>query len=196
MKKLSQKVSVVSSVLLAMLSSIGCSNSPSTEHIPAVENFVLARYMGRWYEIARLPHSFEKNITDPKADYSLQDDGTVKVINSGLRNGQLTSVSGTARNIADDPTSGELEVSFFYPFYGLYKIIFLNKNYDLAIVTSSSMDYVWILARQPVITNAELAQCLKMLDQWGFAVKLLQYPSGMIEVMTIKTVSDVSTADQ
>ena len=137
--------------------------------------------MGKWYEIARLPHAFERNVTDAMAEYTLLADGTVKVVNSGLRFRKPVSVTGAARTTQ---VPGELEVSFFRPFYGLYKIIYLNKDYTLAIVTSSTRDYVWILARKPVIDSAELAAALDLLHRLNYAVKLLQYPSGMIQKLT------------
>ena len=160
----------------------GCSSrAESTKNIPPVKNFDLPRYMGKWYEVARLPHAFEQGVTDACAEYTLLSDGTVKVVNSGVRRGKIVSVAGTAR-----PTGipGELEVSFFRPFYGLYKIIYLNKDYTLAIVTSSTRDYVWILARKPVIDSAELAAALDLLHRWNYAVNLLQYPSGMVQKLT------------
>ena len=80
-------------------------------------------------------------------------------------------------------------MSFAYPFYTMYKIIYLDKNYTLAIVTGNSMDYLWILARKPVISKNELAMCLKMLEKWGYAVKLLQYPTGEIESIMTDTTS-------
>lgn len=163
----------------------GCGSSGhNTADIPPVADFDLKKYMGRWYEIARMPISFERGIYDAQADYTLLPDGTVKVINSGFRNGIKTSVAGVART-GNVKHSGELEVSFFYPFFALYKVIYVDKDYTLAIVTGSSMDSLWILARKPVISRSEMAMCLEMLKKWGFAVKLLQYPSGMVESLTL-----------
>ena len=185
MPQLWKKIFSLGSTPLLLLLSAGCGvSSPSTANIAPVENFQLSRYMGRWYEIARLPHSFEQNTTDAQANYTLLSNGTVQVQNSGLRNGVTASVTGIARPVGNEHT-GAMEVSFFRPFYGLYKIIYLDKNYTLAIVTSDTMNYVWILARKPVITQAELAMCLQKLQQWGFAVNLLQYPSGMIKSLLL-----------
>jgi len=152
----------------------------STDNIPPVEHFQLERYMGRWYEIARLPHPFEEDVSDAQAEYTLRPDGQVTVLNSGFRNQIPVPADGIARSISEDGM-GIMEVSFFRPFYGLYKIIYLDKDYQLAIVTSSTMDYVWILARHPLISRQELNKCLTMLKQWGYAVNLLQYPSGMVQ---------------
>ena len=155
----------------------GCSKV-NTNHIPAVENFKLQRYMGVWYEIARLPHSFERDIVDAQAEYALLPDGRVRVVNRGERNGKPSSITGIARP-AGIQSIGDLEVSFFYPFYSKYKIIYLDKDYQIAIVTSDSMDYFWILSRKPQISSKQLADCLKKAQEWGFETKLLQYPNGL-----------------
>ena len=173
-------IAAIGMLLMNFLTSCS-SNSKSTSNIPPVKNFDLQRYMGKWYEVARLPHSFERDVTNAQAEYTLQTDGTVKVVNSGLRNHIPTSATAVARTTN---TTGELEVSFFRPFYGLYKIIFLNRDYTLAIVTSSTRDYVWILARKPVISRDELTEALALLHRWNFAVNLLQYPSGMVLKLT------------
>lgn len=166
-------------VIALAVSCCGCSNSASTDHIPAVKNLDLPRYMGVWYEIARLPHSFERNVSNAQAEYIMLHDGRVRVINRGKKNQKSTSATGIAR-ARDKSGSGELEVSFFYPFYGKYRIIYLDEDYTLAIVTSDTMDYLWILARKPAITPQQLAMCLKKLQQWGFAAALLQYPNGLM----------------
>ncbi len=168
-------------VLLLNLMTACNSDAESTRDIPTVKELDLPRYMGKWYEIARLPHAFERNVTDATAEYTLLADGTVKVVNSGLRRHQPISVTGVARTTQ---VPGELEVSFFRPFYGPYKIIYLNKDYTLAIVTSSTRDYVWIMARKPVIDSAELAAALDLLHRLNYAVNLLQYPSGMVQKLT------------
>lgn len=156
----------------------GCSSVNSTEHIPSVTNFDLNRYLGVWYEIARLPHSFERDVVNAQAEYILLPNGKIRVINRGTRNGKAAAATGIAL-IADKPDTGELAVSFFRPFYGTYRIIYLDNDYQLAIVTSDTMDYLWILARKPVITPEKLDECLNRLREWGFAVKLLQYPNGL-----------------
>ena len=156
----------------------GCTASQSTRHIIAVENFDVNKYMGKWYEIARFPHSFERNVTHAEAEYTLLDNGKVKVTNRGLRNGQSTSADGEAR-FRGKSDRGELEVTFFRPFYGAYRIIYLDDNYQLAIVTGDTMDYAWILAREPHIPPEQLQMCLKKLQAWGFAIELMQYPWGV-----------------
>ena len=163
---------------LLMFGLFGCRPANDTAGIAAVTGFDAARYMGKWYEIARLPHRFERDVTEPAAEYTLQEDGTVKVVNSGLRDGSPTQVTGVAR-FAGKHDVGELEVSFFRPFYGAYRIIYLEPDYSAAIVTSDSRDYLWILGRSPSLPREQLARYLTMLEQQGFAVKLLQFPWGV-----------------
>ena len=185
MKKLfHKKIAIISGTALMLLAS-GCENLGPTTAMPPVKDFNIKRYMGRWYEIARLPHNFESGVIDAQVDYTLLSDGTIEVVNSGIQNGVITSAHAVARPADINSNTGELEVSFFYPFYSTYKIIYLNGDYTLAIVTGDSIDYAWILARKPVISRSELAMCLEMLKKWGFAVKLLQYPSGMVESLTL-----------
>ncbi len=158
---------------------MGCHRAESTADIPAVTKFDAARYMGRWYEIARLPHWFESNVVDATAYYSLLPDGRFQVVNSGIRDGERRSMTGYAKSLFGNDI-GEFEVRFHWPVRGLYKIIYVDPDYQAAIVTSGTMDYVWILARSPMIPPQQLGKYLEMLKKWGFAVKLLQYPSGEV----------------
>lgn len=136
----------------------GCvlDSAASTKEIPAVQGLDPQKYMGTWFEIARLPHSFEKDMTGVMAKYELRNDGRITVINRGWKNGKRREIRGIARFSLDFPEgTGELEVSFFRPFYGKYRIIFLEPDYSAAIVTSGTKDYFWILARTPVISESK-----------------------------------------
>lgn len=126
----------------------GCSGLP--EGITPVENFDASRYMGRWYEIARLDHSFERGQSSITATYTLQDDNTIEVLNQGYHEekGEWRQATGVAR-AAGSPDIGHLEVSFFGPFYSSYVIFELEENYDYAFVTGFNRDYLWLLARTP-----------------------------------------------
>ena len=149
----------------------GCA---STSDIPAVTGFELKRYLGTWYEIARLPHRFERGLDYVRAEYTLEPDGSVKVVNSGIRDGEARSVVGHAE--AKDPTKGELRVSFFRPFYGDYRIIELDPEYRYAVVTGSTRNYLWILSREPRMDKAQLAGILERLGKLGFALEELEFP--------------------
>lgn len=168
-----------------LLTSFGCSHSASTSDIPPVQNFSLGKYLGTWYEIARMPHDFERELTDVKAEYTLRSDGKVKVVNSGRKNGKDTRIEGVAQLKRTDGL-GELKVSFFRPFYGDYRIIYLKPDYTVAMVTSGTRDYLWILAKTPEIESAQLLECLKLAEKFGFSAGLLQYPNCKLEKIIVK----------
>ena len=154
---------------LAILFFAGCHTERSTADLPAVRNFDAGRYCGVWYEIARLPHSFQKGMTQVKATYTLRDDGTLSVRNEGVKNGKAESIDGVAR-FKGEKDVGELEVSFFRPFYGDYKIIALDENYTLAVVTSSTRAYFWILSRTPSIAESLRSEILERARADGFDI--------------------------
>lgn len=143
-----------------------------TKNIPAVTGFDLKRYLGKWYEIYRLPNHFEQGLGNVSAEYTLNPDGSCKVINQGVRDGQIESVSGFVR-FAGAEDVGELEVSFFRPFYGRYRIIKLAPDYRYSVVTSSSMDYLWILSRTPKISDKDMSDIFAFLKRYNFAVDKL-----------------------
>lgn len=153
----------------------GCSIGKSTAAIPAVTPFSVERYMGTWYEIARLPHHFERDLDNVSATYALREDGRVDVVNRGFRDGKERQVKGIAV-FKGSPEVGELEVSFFRPFYGDYRIIALADDYSSAIVTSSTNNYLWILARKPRLPKERLDDYLDRIRVWGFDLGSIEYP--------------------
>lgn len=164
--------------LAAVLS--GCRNAESTASIPAVRPFDAERYLGTWYEIARLPHSFERDMTRVTAVYTAHRDGGIDVLNSGWRDGEHRTARGRAR-FRGDSNVGELEVSFFGPFYGQYRIIALAPDYSSAMVTSSTCDYLWILARESTLPPELFRQYKEQAAKLGFNVAALEYPNGRPE---------------
>ena len=134
--------------------------------IPAVENFELARYMGKWFEYARMPNWFEKDMTDVSVEYSIMPDGRVKVVNSGYRNGKLKSITGVAEYTGKDG-SGELKVSFFRPFYSPYRIIKLPADYRYSVVVSGK-NYLWILSREKTLTPEDRQEITVFLQKNGY----------------------------
>src|SRR5512140_370896 len=116
-----------------------------------VKSLDLNRYLGTWYEIARFPHSFEKNLVGVTATYSLREDGKIKVLNQGYKNtldGELSKAEGKAK-IPDPQKPANLKVSFFWIFYAEYNVLELDENYQYAMIGSSSAKYFWILSRTP-----------------------------------------------
>jgi apolipoprotein D and lipocalin family protein len=161
------------SLLLSFVTS-GCFTPErlSTESIPAIKNFDVNRYLGTWYEIARLPHSFEKDLDSVTATYSLQDNGMVRVLNEGFSSskGEWKEAIGKAY-IPDTLAGALLKVSFFWIFYGEYKIIVLDTlNYSYAMVTSSSKNYLWILSRTPQIKDSLYSDLIQRAAEWRFPV--------------------------
>ncbi len=163
-------------LLVGLFSLQGCGTAETTDEIPAVTGFRLSEYLGDWYEIARLPHKFERGLMEVQASYTLRPDGKVQVVNSGIKEGTAKTITGIAK-FKDKETTGCLRVSFFRPFYGDYKIIYLDPGYSLSIVTSSTKDYLWILARTKKLTPDKMEFCLKKIRDWNFDVAKLEYPA-------------------
>ena len=151
---------------------------PSEPEILAVRDFRPADYMGTWYEIVRLPHYFERGLDRVSAEYTLQPDGSIRVVNRGSRNGKEQRIVGKAKlkNSEARPLTGELRVSFFGPFYSDYRIIELAPDYSYAVVTGSDKDHLWILSRTPVMEEKLLQKILTRLRELGFEVGKLEYP--------------------
>jgi len=153
----------------------GCVGAP--EHIQPVDGFELNKYLGTWYEIARLDHSFERGLEQVTANYSLRDDGGVKVINKGFNpnKNKWKQAEGKAYFVGE-PDIGQLKVSFFGPFYGGYNIIELDKtNYQYSLVCGPNLSYLWILARDPQLDKAIVDKLVAKAKSLGFATDKLIY---------------------
>lgn len=170
-------MSLIRSVFLACLLAIGlnaCSTAPP-EGVTPVSPFELKRYLGQWYEIARLDHSFERGMSDVNATYTLQEDGNVKVINRGYdtQKQALKEAIGRAKFIGDEQTAS-LKVSFFGPFYGGYHVIALDqKDYRWSLISGPDRDYLWILAREKSLPPEIIDALLKQAKDLGFATDKL-----------------------
>ena len=161
---------------LMLLPLTACMGVPGK--FPAVENFSLQRYLGTWYEIARLDHSFERGLSNVTAQYSLREDGGVRVINRGfnLKKSEWESAEGKAYFVGDAST-GALKVSFFGPFYGAYNIVVLDhQDYGYSMVAGPNNRYLWILAREPEIDPDILESLLARARELGFETGELIYP--------------------
>ena len=135
-----------------------------------VEGFDVNRYVGTWYEIARLEQSFEKGLDNISAQYSLAKDGGIEVLNQGRNEetGEWKKADGKAYFI-EQPTVGRLKVSFFGPFYGSYNIIALDKkNYQYSMVTGPNRSYLWILARSKSLPKEILDNLIADAKKQGF----------------------------
>lgn len=154
----------------------GCTGLP--EGVRPVSGFQLHRYLGTWYEIARLDHAFERGLTAVSATYSLRGDGGVAVLNRGYdgTTAEWKEAKGRAYFL-EGPEVGSLKVSFFGPFYGGYHVFALDPDYRWALVAGYDHDYFWILAREPQLPEATLAGLLERARNAGFATERLIFPA-------------------
>jgi len=162
------------SMMAMTLAMAGCASVPSTKDIPAVTNFDAARYMGVWHEIARLPKWFERGMTAVSTVYAL-DGETLRVHNFGVRDGEMKH-STAVGHFAGEKDVGEFRISFFRPFYGDYRIIWLSPEYDLAMVTSSDRSSLWILARDKRLPLERRDALVKLAHDWGFDTSAFEFP--------------------
>ena len=144
-----------------------------------VKELDLNRYLGTWYEIARFPHSFEKNLVGVTATYSLRDDGKIKVLNQGYKNtleGERSEAVGKAK-IPNKQEQGKLKVSFFWIFYADYFVLELDENYQYVMIGSSSDKYFWILCRTPKMDDLTYNMLLEKARKRGYNLdKLVKVP--------------------
>ena len=149
------------------------SNTPlNTSTVPALD---IERYMGHWYEIARFDHSFERGLVGCTAEYSINDDGTIKVVNSGYKrslSGPFKQSEGKARR-PDESKPGMLEVSFFLNFYSQYNVLELAEDYRYAMVGSKSDKYLWILSRTPYMEQSDIDYLLRSATNRGYDISKL-----------------------
>jgi apolipoprotein D and lipocalin family protein len=134
--------------------------------VPSVD---LGKYVGRWYEIARLPNRFEKKcVSSVTATYTLRPDGNIDVLNECKKaSGELKKAKGKAK-VVDKESNAKLKVTFFWPFYGDYWILDLGANYEYAVVGDESRKYLWILSRTPQIDEALYQKLLAKMANEGF----------------------------
>jgi apolipoprotein D and lipocalin family protein len=157
--------------LLALLLSLaltGCVGIP--EGVQPVQGFELDRYLGKWYEIARLDHSFERGLSQVTAEYSLRNDGGVRVVNRGYSvvDGEWQEAEGKAYFV-EGADSGYLKVSFFGPFYGSYIVFELDaEDYQYAFVSGPDKSYLWLLARAPTVSDGLKDRFLERAAALGF----------------------------
>lgn len=163
---------------MAMLTAVlqsGCAGAP--DGVEVVTDFELNRYLGTWYEIARLDHRFERGLSRVTANYSMRDDGGVHVVNRGyqISSEEWEEASGKAYFVGA-PDVGQLKVSFFGPFYGGYNIMELDKDdYQYALVAGPDRSYLWILARSPQLDQETLDALVNMAKNAGFPTDELIY---------------------
>ena len=142
----------------------------------AVQPFDKTRYMGKWYEIARLPSRIEKGLSNLTETYSLNDDGTMTVVTTAynVKKEKWTELSGTIK-FAGGEDVGMLKVSYLKPFYAAYNVLDIDPEYKYALVSSSGLDYLWILSRETTIPDDIKAKFLFTALAIGFATEKLEW---------------------
>jgi apolipoprotein D and lipocalin family protein len=161
--------------LLIVFTFLGC-NMKKAVNTETVQNFELKRYLGKWYEIARFPNKFEKDLVGVTATYSKCDDGKIEVLNAGYKNsldGELKEAKGKAK-ILNPENPSSLKVSFFWFFYADYFVLELDTvGYNYALVGSSTDDYLWILSRTPQMDKTVYNQLVEKAKSRGYDVSKL-----------------------
>ncbi len=170
-----RKFSFVTAILLGLLLQGGCAGIP--DGTVAVKGFELDRYLGQWYEVARLDHRFERGLSNVTATYSMREDGSVSVVNRGFRvdKSEWQEVTGKAYFVGETDV-GRLKVSFFGPFYGGYNIIELDEDdYQYALVAGADRGYLWILSRSPQLDSTTLSSLINRASSLNFPTDQLIY---------------------
>jgi len=152
------------------------------DNVKVIENIEASKYLGTWYEIARLDHSFEKDLEKVTATYSMRKDGSIKVVNRGFNanTNKWKDAEGKAYFIdppnADNSNTGRLKVSFFGPFYASYNIIELDQpNYNYVMICGPDKSYLWVLSRTPLLANKVKQNLIAKAKSLGFDTDQLIY---------------------
>lgn len=157
---------------MAFFSLTACSTIP--KGVEAVTAFEQERYLGKWYEIARFDFRFERNLNNTTAFYELNPDNSIKVVNRGYNyvTNEWKKATGKAKFVEKTDVA-MLKVSFFGPFYAGYNVIAIDKNYQYALVSGSSLKYLWILSRTPQLPQNIKEEYLQLAHEKGFKVENL-----------------------
>ncbi len=152
--------------LLAIVASLfaACDTSEKVDN-STVKSVDLSRYLGSWYEVAKYDHYFERGIDYAMAKYTLRDDGKIDVLNTGIKDGRAKDAKGIAK-LTNTP--GLFRVSFFGPFFGDYRIMMLDDNYQYALIGGKNENYLWILSRTPELDEATKSFILAEADRRGY----------------------------
>nr|WP_319572543.1 lipocalin family protein [uncultured Draconibacterium sp.] len=169
----------VSLILLSVIVSglfTGCSGQKQMIDNSVVKELDLRKYLGTWYEIARYDHRFERDLVGVTANYSMRPDGKIKVVNSGYKNtldGEYSEAIGKAKIPDPENEPAKLKVSFFWIFYGDYYVLELDKDYQWAVIGSSTDKYLWILSRTPQMAPEIYTELLKRIADRGYDTSAL-----------------------
>ena len=150
---------------------MGIARSKDDQPAPNID---LEKYSGKWYEIARLPSFFERNLDYVTATYTPNPDGTVKVENKGVRDSEEKSIVGKAWPV--DDTHSRLKVQFYWPLTAPYWIINIDNDYKWAMVGNPNFDFLWILSRTPKMDENLYQELVQFSKELGYPVEKLERP--------------------
>lgn len=157
----------IAGIAALYIAASSCSAIP--KNASAVNNFEKEKYLGKWYEIARIDFRQERNLNNTTARYSLNDDGSIRVLNEGYNYKKNEWESATAKaKFRGEPTTGALKVSFFGPFYSGYNVIGIDDEYKYALVAGKNLDYLWILSRTKTIPENIKQEYLTIAQNAGY----------------------------
>jgi apolipoprotein D and lipocalin family protein len=149
-----------------------CSSIPKGAN--AIQDFNKEKYLGKWYEIARLDFVFEKNLNNTTAEYSLNEDGSIKVVNRGYNFIKSKNVESVGRaKFVNDSNEGKFKVSFFGPFYSGYNILAIDSDYKYVLVVGENLKYMWLLSRDTTMPENIKENYLKMAKDLGYDTSAL-----------------------
>ena len=175
LKSLNIYLTLITFIFIAN-SFVSCKPSKTMIDNTVVKELNIQKYLGTWYEIACYDHSFERGLVGVTANYSMRDDGKIKVINSGYKNsleGEFSQAVGKAKIPDLNNYPAKLKVSFFLFFYGDYYVMELDKDYQWAVIGSSSDKYLWILNREPQMEEKLYNELLNKIQKRGYDVSKL-----------------------
>ena len=160
--------------IMAVVATIFTSCVGIPDGVTAVQNFNKDKYLGKWYEIARFDFRFERNLDNTTAQYSINPDGSIKVLNQGYNyvKKEWDSAEGKAKFIGSE-SEARLKVSFFWPFYGGYNVVDIDENYQNALIYGNSTEYMWILSRNKTIDESTKKRFIEKAKKDGFDVSKL-----------------------
>jgi len=167
-------LALIARVALLALLMLGCQ---TTSSLTTVESVDLERYLGTWYEIASFPQRFQRGCVATEANYSLREDGRIRVVNQCRQDsldGELRSVEGVAWVEDDEASQAKLRVSFFWPFWGRYWVIELDPDYRWAVVGHPGREYLWILSRTRTLDDAVYQDLLGRIQAKGYDLAPLE----------------------
>ena len=168
---MARRIGILTIIMIAIATLLGCTTSAYAEDpLETVGSLDLEKYLGRWYEIARYQHGFERNIVGATAEYSKRSDGRIQVVNSGFKktlDGPYTSVKAVAWR-PDDKVPGALKVRFFGLFAADYLVFGLDEEYRWALVGSNDRNTLWFLARTPEVSNRTLDEMKAIAVSQGY----------------------------